>query len=330
MKWNKIIVYLFFLLVVGCQTKITYQKETFSENVKQHDLEPIIDTGLYYDLKQHSFFSSAKFNSFYISEDESVVVFSVNLDGEYFHIYQKNPYKKTFTQVTTGKSNNIFPALSSDKEKITFISDRDGWPNVYIVDMDKTFLVAQVTNDTSEKFLPRFSPDNTKILYTAKENGKFALIIVDLTTKIKTFLGEGIGFSWSRDNKIMFMKPNESKANAIWAIDAEKLKVSQIVYDTEKFIVFPSSNFNGDIVTYSKTKQQIKFNHILRAIFPNVTELWVSVINDVKRSEYQIINDGYTNFNPILSGERLYFISDRNGGENLWSIKIAIDIKKEP
>ncbi|MFN7181372.1 MAG: DPP IV N-terminal domain-containing protein [Planctomycetota bacterium] len=327
---RKMIISVIILLIFGCQST----KKNYNPVVEKNDahplLEPITTSGLYHDLREHTNFSYAKFNSFVISEDETLIVFSAKIDSEYFHLYQKHPYGKSFTQITTGKSNNLWPSISYDKKKVAFISDRDGSPNVYIVELDKTFLIAQITDDRTEKFLPKFSPDGTQILYTVKENEKFTMIVIDLNTKIKTFLGEGIGFSWAQNNRILFMKPKETQTNAIWTIEPAKLNVSQVVSDHQKFIVFPSSNSAGEIFCYSKTRQPLKFETFFKGTFPSVSELWISIINERKRAEYQIMNDGYTNFNPIISGERLYFISDRNNGENLWSVKIALDIKKNP
>jgi Tol biopolymer transport system component len=256
------------------------------------------------------------------------MVFSAKVESDYFHIYIKNPYSKTFTQITTGSSNNTFPSLSADKKKIIFVSDRNGSPNIYVLDLDKTFLVAQITDDKSPKYLPRFSPDGKSILYTVKDNGKFTLVVVDLATKIKTFLGEGIGFSWTQDYGIIFTKPQNNKSNAIWSILVEKLNISQIIYDTEKTIVFPSANLKGNTISYSKTKSQINIQNILDSNITDISELYISDIADTKKTEYQILNDGYTNFNPIVAGERIYFISDRSGTWNIWSLKVALENNK--
>lgn len=318
-KWSTILI----ILIFGCKAGGNLNK-----NISKYDseilLEPLIKRGLYLDLKQHTSFTGVKFHSFDISEDESMLIFSAQVEGEYYHIYAQNPYHKSFFQITSGNSNNTFPHLSSDKKKVTFLSDRNGTPNVYIIDLDKTFMVAQVTDDKSEKFLPILSPDNSKILYTSKENDKYILVIIDLGTKVKTFLGEGVGFSWTQNNKILFIKPYLSKANTLWTIDVENLNVSQVIYDTKKYILFPTSNLKGNMVSYSKISQPTNLEKILSGIFPPISEIWLNIIEDNKRSEYLIINDEYVNFNPHITGNRIYFISDRNGAENIWSIKADI------
>lgn len=314
------------ILIVGCKSTDNIVKNSaYRQQDNLSSLEPITKTGLYFDLKQHTFFSNAKFNFFTISDDESMLVYSAKIDSEYYHLYLQNPYNKSFNQITSGNSNNTFPHLSSDKKKITFVSDRDGYTNIYVADLDKTFVLAQITDDKSEKLLPIFSPDNTKILYTSRESGKYTLIIIDLDTKIKTYLGEGVGFSWLQNNKILFMKPQSNKTNALWTIDVNKLNISQIIYDNKKFIVFPTTTPKGDIVTYSKASQPINFDNILTNILPPTSDVWLTIIENNKRVEYQIINDEYNNFNPTFAGNRIYFISDRNEAQNIWSLKASIE-----
>ncbi len=319
-------VILLIAFALGCKTiHNSYSHLHEVKNDSELNLEPITKTGLYFDLKQHTFFTGAKFHSFNISEDEATIVFSAKIDNEYFHLYNQDPYHKTFSQITAGNFNNIFPHLSSDKKKVAFVSDRDGYTNIYIVDLDKTFIVAQVTDDKSEKLLPIFSPDNSKILYTSKENGKYILVIIDLNTKIRTFLGEGIGFGWTQNNKALFIKPHSGKINTLWTIDVDKLSVSQVMYDPKKYIAFPTINAKGNMVTYSKISTN-KDGNILNIIFPSVaSEIWLATIDDSKRAEYQIINDEYTNFNPQIGGGRIYFVSDRRDGENIWSMKASLE-----
>lgn len=326
MSW-KVYLIIITTLIFGCKTKNDFNSNISRSN-SELNLEPIIKTGLYSDLKQHTFFTTIKFNSFDISEDETTLVFSAKIESEYFHLYHQNPYHKSFSQITAGNSNNTFPHLSPDKKKVTFVSDRDGSTNIYVVDMDKTFLVGRVTDDKSEKLLPIFSPDSSKILYTSIENGKYTLIIIDLGTKIKTFLGEGIGFSWSQNNKILFIKPYSNTANTLWTIDVEKFNVSQVVYDTKKYMTFPDNNLKGNMITYSKTTQKVNLDNILNNVFPSTPEIWLNIIDDNKRAEYQIINDEHTNFNPQISGNRIYFISDRNGTENIWSVKTSVELSQ--
>jgi hypothetical protein len=324
----KLFISIVLILLFGCQTP----KKTIEEVNKwgeEQNLQPITFSGIYYDLQQHTSFPQATFNSFTVSYDETIIVFSAKIDTPYFQLYIKKPKSKIFTQLVHSNSNDTHPSLSPDLKKVVFISDKDGFSNIYIVEIDKPFLIEQLTDDKDEKFLPCFSPDGNIILYTVKENNRFSLVTLDMTTKTKTYLGEGIGFGWIAPNKIIFMKSNLQSLDQVWTLDVDTLSISQIIFDFGKKILYPYADPTGTKFSYSTIKGEFDIVAMLKQTLKFPSQLKLTVLVNGNKADYQIINDGYIYFNPIVTKERIYFISDRKGSENLWSLKVAFETNKQ-
>jgi TolB protein len=76
--------------------------------------------------------------------------------------------------LTRHKAEDTFPAWSHDGKKIAFISDRDGRPNVYVMDADGK-RAKQLSKETGEKdhcYCPTWSHDGKKIAYCRNRDGK--------------------------------------------------------------------------------------------------------------------------------------------------------------
>jgi TolB protein len=89
-------------------------------------------------------------------------------------IFLINPQWGDARNLTRNKAEDTFPAWSPDGKKIAFISDRDGRPNVYVMDADGK-RVKQVTTEKGEKdwcSCPSWSADGKKIACCRYRDGK--------------------------------------------------------------------------------------------------------------------------------------------------------------
>ncbi len=70
-------------------------------------------------------------------------------------------------QVTTGPSDNHSPRISPDGDLIAFVSDRDGNPDVYVMDRSGEN-IRKISHEVGVVSHPRWSPDGEQIAFVAR------------------------------------------------------------------------------------------------------------------------------------------------------------------
>ncbi len=84
------------------------------------------------------------------------------------------------TQLTSGSSNNSFPAFSPDGARIAFTSNRnDPRDEIYLMDADGTNVTRVTTNARSEG-PPSFSPDGSKLTFDSYGAGEPEVHVIDV------------------------------------------------------------------------------------------------------------------------------------------------------
>lgn len=91
------------------------------------------------------------------------------------------------------------PTFSPDGTKIAFVSDKSGFPAIYIVDINevakdrKTPMAELITKKSRDNSGPSWSRDGKKIAYSAKTNGVRQIWIYDIDTKEERQVTMGMG-----------------------------------------------------------------------------------------------------------------------------------------
>lgn len=106
----------------------------------------------------------------------------------------------------TDRDNDTAPALSSDGQKITFMSNRDGNWEVYLVNADGSS-PTRLTDDPAMDGLPTWSPDGRVIAFVSNTGGEWAIWAITPNgqerRKILTMKG-------SPDGKVFFDQANSN------------------------------------------------------------------------------------------------------------------------
>ncbi|MEJ2635139.1 MAG: biopolymer transporter Tol [Calditrichia bacterium] len=231
---------------------------------------------------------------------------------------------------------NVSPAITPQGDKIAYISDRDGYQNIYLMSaIDgkeiKVLLKGQRSESFEELHFLRpgmsFSPDGKKLAFTAKSGPWDAIYIVDVeSNEIEKHLMQMDGAfttSWSPDGKKIAFVGNNHGQSDIYLFDVETDKVEPVTNDVftddepswsadSKNLVFVSDR--GDYTDDKNLPADFdmsKYNFQHRDIY---------TINLATHKMVRKTNtpweESYPKFSP--DGTKLAFTSDENGIFNVY------------
>ena len=89
-------------------------------------------------------------------------------------------YEGRMTRPANGNADdhNFLPAFSSDGSQIVFMSNRDGNPDLYVVNADGTGEVRRLTNHPAIDVSPTWSPNGQQIAFTSDRTGAPQIYVV--------------------------------------------------------------------------------------------------------------------------------------------------------
>ncbi len=236
---------------------------------------------------------------------------------------------------------NTSPVLSPQGDKIAFISDRDIYLDVYIMDAQdgkvlKKIVESGKTTDFEELTVLHpsltWSPDNKRIALSSKSGGYDVITIIDAETEISyelPFKLPGIEIvNWSRDgNKLAFIAYNSQQSDVyIYDFSTKSFTnlTNDIFSDTDpiwtpdsKKIIF-SSDRGDDLKQTTSTVDFQMFNHPFKQL--DIYSIDIETKNIERITNWQYSDEK----SPAVSadGKELLFVSDKNGINNIYRIKI--------
>jgi dipeptidyl aminopeptidase/acylaminoacyl peptidase len=99
--------------------------------------------------------------------------------------------------------------VSGDNGKIAFVSDRDGNPDIYLMDPDGSNVV-NLTSHPAQDHDPAWSPDGRQIAFASDRSGEFAIYVMKTDGSDVTFVVRGQHPAWSPDGALLAFARNRS------------------------------------------------------------------------------------------------------------------------
>ena len=252
---------------------------------------------------------------------------------------------------------NTSPAISPQGDKIVFISDRDIYFDVYIMDaIDgkhvKKLLETGSTIDFEELniLFPSitWSPDNVHIALSEKSDGYDRIVIINTDTKETKFLPvkmEGIGsVSWSADgNKIAFSGSTSSqsdiycyelKADSLFTVTNDIFSDLEPRWAPDNKTLYFSSDRKNHLASVDKNFRIVDFNYHHLDLYS--VDLFSRKITRITNSKFA------DEISPVCApdGKTILFVSDKNGIDNIYrkrvtlekndSVSSIVDLPEEP
>lgn len=252
------------------------------------------------------------------------MVFSSTQHRPTFDIYRKSVDGRTVTQLTTDPSDDMMPAISPDGTRIAFSSNRNGNWDIFTMPITGGAPV-QITFDADEEVQPTWAPDGKRLAFSRKNGrtGTWEIWIVDSATPgLRTFVCEGFLPRWSpaeEKDTLLFQRARQrgSRLYGVWTIDivrGEGLNPTEVVSAKNAAILQPNWSPDG---------QKIVFTTVVNpdgdGQWPEQSDIWV--VNADGTGRLGLTNSRFRNMQPAWGADgRVYFVSNRGGLENIWSI----------
>ncbi|MFZ5948886.1 MAG: peptidase MA family metallohydrolase [Stygiobacter sp.] len=234
---------------------------------------------------------------------------------------------------------NASPSISPHGDKIAFISDRDIYLNVYIMDATDGKVIKKIvesgrTTDFEELSVLHpsltWAPDNKRVALSLKSGGYDVITVINTETDEQTelpFKLPGIeSVNWSRDGKKIALVGQTNSQSDIFIYDFETKELtnltSDLFSDTDP-VWSPDNNyiyFSSDRGSFTD-----KIDNNFEIYKHNYKQLDIYSIHLSDKKIQRITNweNSDERYAAISSdGKDLIFVSDYNGINNIYRMKI--------
>lgn len=264
-----------------------------------------------------------------LSRDGRWVVFASTQHEPTPNLYVKARGASTVTQLTSGPASDVMPAISPDGSRVAFASNRNGFWNIYLVNITGGQPV-QLTTTSANELHPTWSPDGKFLAFCrlGPVSGRWELWVIEANKPSNAqFVGNGLFPEWAPvagagDNgaeRILFQRARDrgDRAFALWTLD---LKDGQAGRFTEVFAARGAGAINA---TWAPEGRFIAFSTVPTDARGRRSgtgaDLWVVAADGSSR--VNLTGGQFANLMPHWgSDNRLYFVSNRGGSDQVWSI----------
>jgi TolB protein len=160
-------------------------------------------------------------------QDEGLIVLSMR-DGNFSHLFAYHPQHLPLTRLTDSAWDDIHPALSPDGARLAFSSRRNGYWNLYVLDLADNTL-SSVTDTLEYDGYPSWSPDGQWLAYESYVDDQLDLFIRSMTdpeyTPIRLTEDPGLDHSphWSPDGRRIAFVSTRSGEEEIWMANLDQV-----------------------------------------------------------------------------------------------------------
>jgi Tol biopolymer transport system component len=251
--------------------------------------------------------------------------------------------KRLTNNKKVGGFYNISPAISPQGDKIVFISDRDIYLDIYIMNSFDGKIIDKVIESGRTENLEElnvlyptltWAPDNIRIALTSKREG------YDVVKVINTESGDDIDLpfqlhgiesvSWSPDGNSIALLGSSAKQSDIYIYNFQSEELTNITDDIFSEYL-PSWSPDGTKIIFSSDRNGYSKDQVVQdgITMANMESFQMDLyLTDLETKEISQVTDWFYSdeksaiFSP--DGKEILFVSDFNGIDNIYKKKMFV------
>ncbi len=216
----------------------------------------------------------------------NLVFLSIEENG-YAHLFvQSNPPQELpLTRITTGEWNDITPALSPDRNQLAFASDRNGFWDLYVMEI-QTGDVQQITDSHEYDSAPSWSPDGQWLVFETYRNENLEVSVVSVNDRSQAVIAvtqdpaSDHSPVWAPDGRNVAFISTRGGDSDVWLANLDLAgedryqNLSNTPFASENFPVW---NFDGSQLLWASVSQTVGFSglYIWNANDPARAAHWI-------------------------------------------------------
>jgi Tol biopolymer transport system component len=221
-------------------------------------------------------------------------------------------------KLTDLPGEELFPTLSPDGQTLVFASSQSGNLDIYSQTVGARTAINLTEGSDSYDTQPAISPDGARIAFRSSRNGGGVFVMNLDGTDVRQVTREGFNPTWSPDGRELALNDDNiinyearntyPSASKLWAVD--------VASGTRRVI----TTHDAVQADWSPHGQRLAFWGEQKG---GHRDIW-TVAASGNHDPVLVTDDGYIDWNPVWSadGRYLYFLSNRGGEMNLWSVAI--------
>jgi Tol biopolymer transport system component/predicted Ser/Thr protein kinase len=218
-------------------------------------------------------------------------------------------------QLTDRPGEELMPALAPDGRVVAYVSNAAGKLDIYLLEIGGDHPINLTDGSKSDNFEPAFSPDGSEIAFVSTRDGGGIFIMGALGDSPRRAAAAGFRPAWSLDKKTIyfassdFSTPYAVNTSDIMSVDLGSGQVHRLIKG--HFGNQPAISPHSLRLAYWAVRKETTHRDLFTARLDGTDERLAT-------------DDAALDYNPIWSedGRALYFLSDRAGAINLFSIAI--------
>lgn len=283
------------------------------------------------NVRQISFASEGADFDPSISPDARTLFFASTRHRETADIYVQSVSGSAVTQLTAHPAQDVMPAINNDGSRLAFASNREGSWDIFTMPAAGGS-PTRITADPTPELHPSWSFDGTRLAYCklGERSSRWEIWVTDITKPAAhTFVAYGLFPKWHpTEDRILFQRSRErgERFFSIWTIDLENgeaVRPTEVASTSDVAFINPTWSPDGARVACAAvtetSPEEFQANPNARALPPVRSDIWV--FNADGSGRVNLTGGWFVNTMPNWASDgRIYFVSDRGGVENIWSI----------
>ncbi len=220
------------------------------------------------------------------------------------------------TEVAAAQAYVRYPDIHGDR--IVFAAESDLW-----ITSDRGGACRRLTSHVGTEYFPHFSPDGRQVAFTAEYDGNYDVYVVSVEGgELRRLTWHPYGdevLDWTPDGRHILFRSTREEPNGSWEIYAVPIEGGE----AEKLPLGWASRLAIDPLSgrYAFTRTEREFRTWKRYRGGTAPDIWVG---DPARAEFTRISPtpAAGDTFPMWHRDRIYFLSDRGGTQNLWSMRV--------